>query len=236
MKHALCLGALVALTLHSAVNLEARTATQLTSDARILARDPSATGRPRFSDAQILDLLNEAQRDAIADTLCILKSYSFDTAVNTTYYAMPSDYIAVNRLLSDDQKLDEKSPAKLDLASKEWETQEGEVQNFFVHFASRTKLGFYPVPDVAGDTTTIRVDYYAQATDMEAGGTPFNSITEFKPFHAMLAFYAAAYMLYIDGMAAGDRYMARYLTDKAKMQGYCVNRPTYSPNVNIMPK
>ena len=73
MKRALILGALILASIINPISGISKTASELISTARILGRDPSALGRVRFSDTQILDFINEGQRDTIAGTLCIRK-------------------------------------------------------------------------------------------------------------------------------------------------------------------
>lgn len=212
----------------------ARTAAELTIEARILARDPSATGRARFTDAQILSFLNEGQRDAIGATLCIRKAYTFTTSSGSAYYALPSDFMQIDRVLSDNEKLEEKSPVKLDTASTEWETVTGSPINYFINFSSRTKIGIYPYPVTGSSTESVKVEYYAQAEEMVSGSTPFNGIAEFTPFQQMLSFYAAAEMGYIDGLIAqADRYMQRYAVYRQQFNDYCRARPGYFPNANV---
>ena len=224
------------LCLGSTKELNAETASSLIQKVRLYSRDPSASGRTRFTDAQILDFLNEGQRDTIGETLCIRKEYSFDTSSGTVYYAMPSDFMQIDRLLHDNQRFEEKSPAKLDQASSEWETETGTPINFFVNFSSRTKVGFFPYPVTNTTTSTVKVEYYAQADDMTVSGSPFNAITEFTPFHSMLAYYAASQMLYIDGfIAQADRYFQRYILYRNSFNEYCRARPGYFPNVNVAP-
>ncbi len=231
---ALFIGALILASFYGISSAE--TASTLIQKTRLLSRDPSDSGRVRFSNAQILDFLNEAQRDAIGATLCIRKQYSFDTSSGTRYYAMPSDFIAIDRLVHDDQAFEEKSPAKLDKVSTEWETVTGEPINFFVRFSSRGMVGFYPYPVTNTSTATVSVDYFAQPTDMETTSTPFNSIPEFYPFHQMLSYYAAAQMNYVDGLiSSGDRYMQRYGVYLKTYGEFCNNRPTYLPGVNVAP-
>ena len=215
---------------------EAKTAATLTDDARNLARDPSATGRARFTDAQILGFLNEGQNDAIAATLCIQKAYVVDTSSGSVYYDLPSDFIQIMRVTSDDQRLEEKSPAKLDIANTEWELETGEPLNYFINFSSRTKIGIYPYPNSNSSTETLKIEYYAQADTMVAGSTPFNGITEFTPFHHMLSYYAAAQMGYIDGLIGqADRYFQRYAIYRQQFNDYCRARPGYFPSVNVAP-
>ncbi len=221
----------------TSVPCSSKSASTLVTDTRLLARDPSSLGRVRFSDAQILNFLNEAQADAIATTFCIEKEYSFDTVSGTTYYALTDSFISVKRLLSDSMKLDEKSPEKLDKLSSEWETVTGTPFNYYINFSSRTKIAFYPVPDSVSSTTTIKIEYFARADTMILTSTPFNGITEFNSFHNMLSYYAAAQMLYIDGsVTVGDRYMQRYTYLKKVFGRSCKARPTYMPNINMSPK
>lgn len=214
----------------------AKTAAELISDSRILGRDPSATGRARFTDAQILGFLNEGQRDTLGATLCIRKSFTFDTSSGTIYYDLPGDFMQIDRVTSDDQRLEEKSPAKLDLTNTEWETVTGDPLNFFINFASRTKIGIYPYPVTNTSTETVKVEYYAQAYDMGTSSTPFNGITEFTPFHQMLIFYASAEMGYIDGLLGqADRYFQRYAIYRQQLNDFCRARPGYFPNANVAP-
>jgi len=225
MKRALILGALILASIINPISGISKTASELISTARILGRDPSALGRVRFSDTQILDFINEGQRDTIAGTLCIRKEYTFDTSSGTAYYPMPGDYIRMDRLLSDGERLEEKSPLKLDQESTTWETDTGPPTNYFTNFSSRTKIGFHPYPVTGGSTSTIKAEYYAQVYDLSTSSTPFNSITEFIPYQQMLAYYAAAQMLYIDGLAnAADRYMQRYSAYRAELMEYCRNK------------
>jgi hypothetical protein len=215
---------------------QAKTAATLISDTRLLARDPSATGRVRFSDAQILSFLNEAQDDAVAMTLCLRKQYSFVTSSGTRYYEMPADFISVDRLIHDNDKFEEKSPAKLDLASIQWEIETGIPINFFINFSSRTMVGFYPYPVTNTSTATVIVEYFAQATTLVSASIPYNAIEELYPFHSMLSYFAAARMLEIDGlMGLADRYTQKYYLLRSNFGEYCRARPTYYPNINVAP-
>jgi len=235
MKSALLWAVILALNVGIST-AEAKTAAQLIIDARVLSRDPSGTGRARFTDSQILGFINEAQRDTIGATLCIRKAYVFDTIVGSAYYSLPSDFMQIDRVLSDNQKLEEKSPSKLDQASSEWETETGEPINYFINFSSRTKIGLFPYPIVDADTETVKVEYYAQAAELTVSDIPFDAITELTPFHSMLSFYAASEMGYIDGLISqADRYFQRYMVYRNNLNEYCRARPGYLPQVNVSP-
>lgn len=219
---ALIYGALILASFNIA---EAKTASDLTTEVRVLIRDPSETGRTRFSNTQILTFLNEAQKDAIGYTLCIRKEYSFDSVSGTVYYSLPEDYISIDRVLSDGTRLEPKTLLKLDQEDTTWESDSGTATAYFTNYSSRTKIGIYPYPASATSTSTIKVEYYAQIYDMSTSSEPFNGISDFTPFHQMLSYYAAAQLLYIDGVnTTADRYFNRYMDYRNILHEYCRDR------------
>ncbi len=219
---------------------EARTAAELVTEARELARDPSATGRTRFTDAQILKFINRGMRDTISYTQCLRDNYTFELVALTTWYDLPSNFISVIRVklkAEDYLVLEEKSLAGLDRETEGWETVQGQPDEYYVSFSSRTKISFYPIPATHTDTGTIHIDYYTQADILTVSDTPFNAVTEFTPFHSMLSFYAAAEMTVIDGLfGLSDRYMARYITDRERFKLSCIQRPGYRPSISPGPR
>src|SRR3990167_3926529 len=148
-----CAATILAL-LALAPSAEGRTLTNLQSDIRILTKDTGS--RNRYSDSQLTDLANEAQRHMIARTWCLEKNDDWTLSAQTTYYATATDFLAVRRLTSDYLELQEKTPAGLD-KSRGWQTAQGTPTYYYVVFSSRTKIGFAPVPATSADTTTIRM-------------------------------------------------------------------------------
>lgn len=217
------------------VSCFARTFSELLADARLLARDPSSSNRPRFTDAQVKEFINEGQRDAISDTLCIIEDTSIVLVADIRTYSLPTDFITAHRVTFDYQVLDEVTTVNKDKKLNQWEETQGVPNEYYIDFTDRTKMAFYPYPDSDGDTGTVRVDYYAQATDLSADADiPFNSISEFTPFHKMLAYYAAARMLQIDKLhQLANQYMQQYALDKSRFYSYCRKRPAYQPGLDI---
>jgi hypothetical protein len=217
------------------VSCYARTFTQLVSDARLLARDPSSANRPRFTDVQVKEFINEGQRDAISDTLCIIKATSIALVADTRTYDLPTDYITAHRVTFDFRVIDEVTTVGKDKKMTEWEEVQGIPLEYYIDFTDRTKIAVYPFPDTDADTGTLRVDYYAQATDLSADSdVPFNSISEFAPFHKMLSYYAAARMLQVDKLhQLANQYMQQYAVDKSRFYKYCRKRPAYQPGLNV---
>src|SRR3990167_3837539 len=199
---------------------------------RTLVND-SGTSRRRFSDSQLNTWINEAQRQVSARTYCIEISTSFELVSGTTYYATRSDFLSVRRLTYKYFELPETTPAALDGRATIWETSKGGPINYFVRFSSRNMIGFVPFPNAVTDTGTIRMDFYAYASDLSAGtDTPFNAINELTVYHESLAFYAAGIAAAIDGRTdIAGLYFQRYETTIKLMEERCRARPNYTPGL-----
>ena len=207
----------------------AATTSQLQTRARSLALDVGSS-RQRYTDATILIWLNEAQRFAVTDAKPLLKSGSFELVVGSTYYAMPSDFLQAYRVSLDFDVLEETTPEALDRQDR-WQETSAEPTHYFIHWASRTKMGVYPWPESSGSTGTVRYEYYAQVTDLSAAGdSPFNGVTELSPYHDSLAYYAAARMSALDGRTdLAVLYMAEFRAGVERMGREARMRPVYRP-------
>lgn len=206
------------------------TLSTLRTTARLLS-DDNGTVRTRFTDAQVNGLLNEGQATAIARSWCIHKPYSFDLVSGTTYYSLPSDFLAMRRLTSDWLDLPEMSPAALSGRSRTWEDSSGTPTYYFINFSSRTKVGFAPFPDTVSDTTTIRMEYFASVTDMTASVGAFNDIAELQAYAHMLPYYAAFRMAIIDGRTGvAEAFLAQFELLLKSMMERCFERPNYNPS------
>lgn len=207
----------------------ALTLSQIRTEARVLALD-NGTTRRRFSDTRVNSFINEAQRSVVLEVRPILRSAQFELAAGTTYYSLPADFLQISRVTLDWQTLNETTPEAQDRAS-EWQTVGAEPTHYYVHFASRTKLGFYPFPDTTRSTGTVRYEYWAQATDLSADAdVPYNAISELTPYHYGLAQYAAARMAVIDGRnGSAGLYLAEFRASVERMKSEAKSRPSYRP-------
>lgn len=196
---------------------------------RILALD-SGSSRRRFTSTQINAFINEAHRQIVLDIRPILKSGSFQLVVGTTYYALPTDFLQISRVKLQYDFLPEKTPAGLDRTDR-WEEVGSRPTNYFINFASRTLLGFYPFPNSTSSTGTITYDYYAQATDLSSDSDePFGGDTELDPHSYTLAYYAAAHMSAIEGKTSlAAFYLALYKAGVERMRREAKSRPSYRP-------
>jgi len=207
----------------------ALTLSQIQTEARILALDTGST-RQRFSDSQITSFANDGQRIAVLTVKPLYKSFNFELVIGSTYYSLPTDFLQMHRLTYKNEMLTETTPEALDRSTK-WEEVSARPTNYFIHFASRTKVGVYPYPNSSTSTGTVKVEYFAQATDLAGSSDePFNGVTELKGFHYGLAYFAAARMAMIDGRQdLAVMYMGEYRAFLDRMDKESKNRPSYRP-------
>lgn len=208
------------------------TLSQLITDARVLGLDAASTTRQRFTDSQITELLNQAQRDAVGQTQPLQSSIVFQLVPGTTYYPLPTDYLTMARLTVGQQYIQEASPSALDGRSRGWPLASGYPVYYFINWSSPTLVGFSPWPATSSDTDTVRMDYFQAAADMSAStDQPYNSVPKLTNFHHGLAYYAAAMMLINTAnttMVQG--YIAEYQATVAALKVRAMQRPSYLPS------
>jgi len=205
---------------------------EVRTEVRSLITDGQGT-RQRFSDSELNGWINEGQRVSDITTLCTEKSYSFDLSAGSTYYAMPSDFLAVERVTRDYLVVLEMTQAGLDGRSGEWESQSGLPTYYFIDFSSRTSIGFAPFPDVSTDTGTIRIEYQAYNDTLTSDtDVPFGGIIEFYPYHYALSFYAAYKASVVDERDNKAKvFMESFASINKIMKDQCKSRPNYRPSL-----
>lgn len=208
------------------------TLTQLIAEARVLALDGSSATRQQFSDAQITQFLNEGQRESLTQTRCLRQSQVYTLVPGTTYYALPSNYLTMERLTIGFKYLQEMSPAALDGRSRAWEAASGYPTYYFINWSSPTMVGFAPWPAQSTDTDTIKMEYDVQANDLVNGtDLPYNGVTQMFDYHHALAYFAAAMMSAIQGQAGRQQsYQGIYVGMVTAMKNRCLERPNYLPS------
>jgi hypothetical protein len=210
----------------------AETLSQLITDSRVLALDAASTTRQRFSDAQITEFLNQGQREALTATRCLRQSQVYQLVPGTTYYALPSNYLTMERLTIGYKYLQEMSPAALDGRSRAWEAASGYPTYYFINWSSPTLVGFAPWPAQSTDTDTIKMEYDVQATDLvNSSDLPFNGVPQMYDYHHALAYFAAAMMSAIEGqMGRQQSYQGVYTGMVGALSKRCLERPNYLPS------
>ena len=206
------------------------TLSDLRTEARTLSLD-AGTSRQRFSNARVNAFINEGHRQAVLEARPILKSAELALVAGTTYYSLPTDFLQVSRITMEYDVLYETTPEALDKTNR-WPETGARPTHYFINFASRTKVGFYPFPESSSSTGTVRYDYYAQATDMSADSDePFGGAAELDVYHYAFAYYAAAKMCAIDGRTSlANLYLSEYRASVERLKVEAKSRPSYRPS------
>lgn len=213
-----------------------RSLSSLRSDARLLAKD-TGSARQRFTNAQIDDWINEGARAMMARAWCLQSSREFELVAGTTYYSLPSDFLAVRRLTRENLQLQEATPEALDSRSRGWEAATGIPTYYFINLSSPNVIGFAPAPSTSVDTGTIKMDYYAMSDLITTdASTPLLSTNRLAPYHHALSYYAASRMAAIDGrQTVAATYVAIFEQYQKTLTESCRDRPNYLPSATGRP-
>ncbi len=205
------------------------------ADLRVQVRDLAIDNgtRLRYSTTTVDTYLNEAQRIVILDAKPIIKAGTFELVAGTTYYSLPSNFLQMRRLSLRYLDIEEITQEALDnKVGLQWQTSGGLPTNYYIAFASRTKVGFYPFPDTTSSTGTVRYEYYAQSTDLSATtDEPFGGDAELDPYHYILAYYAAYRLTALDGRVdLAVFYRTEFAEGLERMKREALARPSYRPS------
>lgn len=175
----------------------ALTGSDILARARLMLRDTSSDStRQRYSDTQLLNWLNDGQREANAQDFIVMSSFTFSLTSGTTEYALPSDFVATWRVTINNLKLDQTSWNEQDSNSTGWQKiNPGTPINYYIYMASNPTIGMIPCPSstyVAQSTPVVKMWYFQQTNDLTSTAqVPFNGWIQAYPYHSMLAYYIA---------------------------------------------
>ena len=224
----------LALLFSSSVSF-ALTLSELRTNSRLLIKDTSAI-RQRFSDTQINNFVNEAQRDAINNTWCISKSAEIPLVIGTTYYTIPTDSIAIQRVTFQRRNMPETTLIKLDgdFNNAAWENSIGTPVSYFQDPTQTDKIGVYPWPNTASSTGTLRLIYYSQGTNLSADADePFNSEDRFVSYHDILPYFVAYRVYLLEGeIEKATTYRQEYESRLQIMGGRVGSKINYTPSIS----
>lgn len=157
----------------------------------------------RYSDIVLDALINEGQRDVVSNTWILSKSTSITLSSGVTYYTLPSDLIAIQRVTRQYANLPEVTLGQEDFdnANGTWETTSSTPTYFFQDKSQTTKIGLAPFPSSSGQAGTLRIIYYTYASDLSSDSDiPFNSEVRFTVYHDLLVWFVTYRVMYIDAM------------------------------------
>lgn len=221
--------------------VQALTYSESITRARVMSKDVAST-RQRFTDAQIQVWLQESSNHVSMFTHCLDATTTFMLVPNTTYYAVPNDFMGVKRITLDALSLPEMSMSGLDGRSQGWELASGRPTYYFVNFSrmnsTNTALGFAPWPFQSNDTGTIKMEYVATG-DMTSSTTSYTGtwpqsymyLTEFGQIY-----YAASKMADIDGRFDDSKqFYGEFAWAMGQLDKFCRFRPNYTPSASGRP-
>jgi hypothetical protein len=190
-----------------------------------------------YTDANIVSIINQVQRDVVNQTWCVNKSTTITLSVATTYYATPTDFINVYQVAFKNASgrwinLEEVSERAERQSNPDFERQPGSPTRYFLRQNSTgLEMGVLPVPSSSTTTGTIRADYYAIPTDLSANtDVPFNGLVHLLPYQEVLIYGTVAQLKLFEGDTAGaTAYSTMYTNLLALMKSRLGMMPNYNP-------
>lgn len=182
----------------------ALTVSQIRDNIRLIIKDTDSSRR-RYSDAQLLSMINEGQKDVSNSTWIVSKSTTISLVSGTTYYSIPSDVIEITRLTREFKYIDETSLTKLDsdAIGSAWELIGGTPVDYFQDSTRIDQIGITPFPNTTSSTGTLRLQYIAQPVDLVLDtDVPFNAFNRYLSYHDLIVYYVCTRIFMLEGDAA----------------------------------
>lgn len=204
--------------------------------ARLSLRDTSSdVTRQRFSDAQLLNWINDGQREANSTNFILQSSATITLVAGTTEYALPSDYLTTWRVTINNLKLNETSFNEQDANSTGWQKiGVGTPINYYIYLAPNPTIGFIPCPSssfISTSGSSIKVWYIQQTVDLTTTSQiPFNGWLQLYPYHSALAYYLAYRGLWTVGdTEQAQQYFAEWQAALGAMKMGIGKMPDFNP-------
>lgn len=210
---------------------------ELRSMVRLRTRDTTVdVTRQQFSDNTLNNVLNEAQRDLVNRTWILTATTTISLASNVRTYALPNDFIAVQRVTLNNVPITEVTLQGLDQNQTNWTTVSNStgtssVQYYVEHaLGGNVLLGLYPLISTVS-ANALLVYYTMQAPEMTSDASiPFNGRPEFYSYHDVLIDYATFIIWASQGdLSMAKPYLELYLSKALTMQQNIGKMPNFNP-------
>lgn len=157
----------------------------------------------KMTDAELLSYINEAQRQVVSQTWCLSNRTSQAITVNTTYYNLPTDLMAITHVEFKDvnnhtRELTEVSERATQQDNFDYERITGTPMTYFVRGSTSSasyqmQICFLPIASSSTAAGTALIDYVNQATDLSADtDVPFDGQRELYPYHYTIVYLASS--------------------------------------------
>lgn len=217
----------------SATSAHALTAANIIDRSRTYMRDVSNdSARQRYSDQQLLDFINDGQREANGFAWLMKSSITFQLQGGTTEYSLPSDFMATWRVELQLRRLEQTSMNQEDANSIGWRSSRGPPQRYYLYTSTSPWIGFVPAPTITS-TGTVTIYYIQQTQDMTSTSqTPFSGWVQLTPYHSALAYYVAYRALWTIGDTdLAERYYAEWAAWIEVMRTGMAKMPDFNPGL-----
>ena len=167
------------------------TTAEILARVRVNIKDQSTIyNRQRFTDATLINFLNDGQREGNILAWLLQDRITLPIVSGTQEYNLPADFLATDRVLFNNVKLDQTSLSKLDTDTVGWAAATGAVpQKYYLYRATSTILGLVPKP-LNPTILTLTVYYIKQPLEITSTSqTPWNGWNSLTPYHSALIYY-----------------------------------------------
>lgn len=165
----------------------------------------SASARQRYSNAILLEFINEAQREVVNLTWLTEATTTYGLTTGTTFYDLPSDFLAVKLVQYEDTdsttiELKEKSFKRTFQSNPDWDDVTTDPNEYFILQDDNTSLqiGYSGIP-AATSTGTVTIRYINLPVDLAADADlPFDGKLHLVPYHYSIVYHATARLKLIE--------------------------------------
>lgn len=197
------------------------------------------TSLQRYSDSVLDDFINEYQREVVNLTYPLYGTTTYTLSAGTTYYNLPTDYLAVKSVYyfkgSTVYELKANSEQSYRKNNPNYEAQRGPPSDYFVRntvkTSTETQIAFIPVQTTS--TGTVNVEYYYSAPDLSSDtDIPFDGQGDMAPFHDILVYGVSTKIKTIEAMTSEAQVYQQLYSDKLNiMMNRFRSNPNYSPSI-----
>jgi hypothetical protein len=226
----------------------AQTLAQIRTEIRRAIRDnPSSSSFYKYSDAVLLDFINEAQRETVNLTGLAAKTTQYVLTAGVTYYSLPTDLLLINQVYFTDSRLntlglEQKSQRSLYDNNPMWERNSGTPISYWVsnstlpqnQQSAPLRISYIPIP-TRTSTGTVTIWYDATVSDLSADAdVPFDNRSNLYPYHMGLAYHVIYRIKLIQGQVEeAAAYQKLYISSVDVMKGRFSQMPDYRPGVSV---
>lgn len=170
-----------------------QTVAEILSAARVNLKDQSAVNnRQQFTDATLITFLNDGQREANVLSWLLQTQTTLTLVAGTREYTLPANFLATDRVIHNNIKLEQTSLSQLDANNTGWLNSTGATpQKYYLYRTTTTVMGFHPKPS-SPTVTSVTVYYLQQPIEISATSeTPWNGWNNLTPYHSALIYYVS---------------------------------------------